>query len=122
MLVRAVLRTAIMIVALSVAARRVFFLYRMITSGEPSPGRSDNAGARFMAHAKEVLGQRKLLKWSVPGLAHFFVFWGFVLLAFTIIEAVGALYDPDFHIPLVGKMGWFGLMEDFFGLAVLLGL
>ena len=41
--------------------------------------------------AGEVFGQRKLLKWSVPGLAHFFTFWGFVILGLTILEAYGAL-------------------------------
>ena len=39
----------------------------------------------------EVLGQKKLLKWSVPGAAHFFVFWAFVILATVYLEAYGAL-------------------------------
>ena len=39
----------------------------------------------------------------MPGLAHFFVFWGFIILTFTIIEAVGALFQVDFAIPLIGQ-------------------
>ena len=122
MLVRLVVGLTIAVVALAVAGRRVFFLYRMIASGQPSPGRLDNWPKRLVGQVVEVFGQARLLKWNVPGLAHFFVFWGFLILTFTIIEAVGALFDVDFHIPLIGKNPVFGFMEDFFGVAVLLGL
>ena len=65
---------------------------------------------------KRYSGRRKLLKWSVPGLAHFFTFWGFVILNLTILEAYGALLiNRDFHIPLVGKWQVLGFVEDFFG-------
>jgi hypothetical protein len=50
-----------------------------------------------------VFGQRKLLRWSVPGLAHLFTFWAFVILASVYLEAYGALFDPGFHIPLIGR-------------------
>ena len=43
-----------------------------------------------------MFGQRKLLKWSVPGAAHFFVFWAFLILATVYLEAYGALSrDPS---------------------------
>jgi hypothetical protein len=49
------------------------------------------------------------------------VFWGFIILTFTIIEAFGRLFDADFAIPLIGKSPVLGFLEDFFGVAVLLG-
>ena len=55
-----------------------------------------------------MAGQRKLLQWTVPGLAHFFTMWGFTILLLTIIEAYGDLFDTDFHIPLVGTWDWVG--------------
>jgi Fe-S oxidoreductase len=122
MMVRLVVGLLIMAVALAIAARRVVFLARMIASGQPSPGRMDGWPKRLASQVVEVFGQVRLLKWNVPGIAHFFVFWGFIILTFTIIEAVGALFDVDFHIPLIGKNPLFGFMEDFFGVAVLLGL
>jgi len=122
MLVRLVVGLLIMVVALAVAGRRVFFLYRMISAGQPSPGRLDNAPRRLVGQLTEVFGQKKLLKWSVPGLAHFFVFWGFIILTLTIIEAVGALFQVDFAIPLIGKSPVVGFLEDFFGVAVGLGI
>src|SRR5262249_4205214 len=70
----------------------------------------------------EVLGQRKLLRWTGPGLAHFFTFWGFLILGLTILEAYGALVWRDFHIPLVGRWRALGFAEDFFAVAVLVAL
>ena len=66
-----------------------------------------------------MFGQRKLLQWSVPGVAHFFTFWAFVVLAATILEAYGALFDRDFAIPVIGHWPLLGFLEDFFGVAVL---
>jgi Fe-S oxidoreductase len=122
MLVRLIAGMAIVVVALAVAGRRVLFLVKMVSHGQPSKGSLDRAPQRMVAQITEVFGQKKLLKWSVPGLAHFFVFWGFVVLFLTIVEAVGALFDVDFHIPLIGKWRVIGFGEDFFGVAVLLGL
>ncbi|MDP9436176.1 MAG: 4Fe-4S dicluster domain-containing protein, partial [Actinomycetota bacterium] len=122
MLVRLVLGSLITVVAGAIAARRVYFLYRMIAAGQASPGRLDDWPKRLLAQVTEVFGQQRLLKWSVPGVAHFFTFWGFLFLFFTIIEAFGALVDQDFAIPVIGRMAWFGFLEDFFGVAVLLGL
>ncbi len=122
MIVRLVVGLTIALVALAVAGRRVFFLYRMIASGQPSPGRLDAWPKRLLGQVVEVFGQARLLKWNVPGIAHFFVFWGFLILTFTIIEAVGALFQVDFAIPIIGKTRALGFLEDFFGVAVLLGL
>jgi Fe-S oxidoreductase len=122
MIVRLVVGLLITAVCLAIAARRVVFLARMIAAGQPSPGRLDDWPKRLLGEVTEVFGQQRLLKWSVPGAAHFFVFWGFVILTFTIVEAYGALFVVDFHIPLIGKSRALGFLEDFFGIAVLLGL
>ena len=122
MLVRLVVGLTIAVVALALAGRRVVFLVKLVSAGQPSPGRLDDWPKRLVAQFVEVFGQVRLLKWNVPGLAHFFVFWGFLILTFTIIEAVGALFDVNFHIPLIGKNPLFGAMEDFFGVMVLAGI
>ncbi|WP_018506210.1 (Fe-S)-binding protein [Parafrankia discariae] len=113
---------AITLIALAVAGRRVFWLTRLIRSGQPAQGRLDDLPTRIWTEISEVGGQRKLLKWSVPGLAHFFTFWGFTVLGLTIVEAYGALFDHDFHIPLFGHWAIIGFLEDFFAVAVLAGL
>jgi Fe-S oxidoreductase len=109
-------------VAIGLAGRRGWWLYRLITSGQPAPGRLAGATSRLRVELVEVLGQRRLLRWSVPGLAHAFTFWGFVVLGLTIIEAYGALFSRDFAIPLIGRWPVLGLVEDVFIVGVLAGL
>ncbi|MGZ8737558.1 MAG: heterodisulfide reductase-related iron-sulfur binding cluster [Nocardioides sp.] len=113
-------------IALPIAGRRVWFLYRLITSGEPAPGRLEsvkgNIGGTIKGQLVEVLGQRKLLKWSVPGAAHFFVFWAFLILATVYLEAYGALFDPEFAIPVIGHWAILGFAQDFIAVMALIGL
>ena len=113
-------------IALPIVARRVVFLYRLITSGQPAPGGSRASPARLGAAAKrqvvEVFGQKKLLKWSIPGAAHFFVFWAFLILGTVYIEAYGALFDADFAIPVIGHWAVLGFLQDFIALMALAGI
>jgi Fe-S oxidoreductase len=122
MATRIIIGVGMTLIAFAVAGRRVAWLAKLIRSGQPSPGRWDGAGKFVRTQLVEVFGQRKLLKWSVPGLAHFFTFWGFVILGATILEAYGALFERDFAIPLIGRSPILGFLEDFFAVAVLLAL
>jgi Fe-S oxidoreductase len=101
------------------------WLTKLIRSGQPisdAAGRKDDVPARIKAQFTEVLGQAKLLKWNIPGIAHFFTMWGFFILASVYLEAYGVLFDPEFHIPFVGRWDALGFLQDFFALAVLLGI
>ncbi|MBV9593496.1 MAG: (Fe-S)-binding protein [Actinobacteria bacterium] len=110
-------------IMLALVGRRIVWLVNLIRSGRPAPGRTDGLGARLRAQLVEVFGQRKLLKWSGPGVAHFLTFWGFVVLGLTIIEALGALLlNEDFAIWWFGRARWLGCVEDIFAVAVLLAL
>ena len=113
-------------IALSIAGRRVWFLWRLVRSGRPAPDRVEGVTHRVGAAVKtqlvEVFGQRKLLKWSVPGAAHFFVFWAFVILASVYLEAYGALFSPGFHIPFIGRWPVLGFLQDFIAVMALLGI
>ena len=109
--------------AFAVAGRRVFMLFRLFRSGQPRPrGHFPDPRKAVEAEAVEVLGQRKLLKWTIPGLAHAFAFWGFLVLGLTILEAYGALIDPEFSIPIIDQWSWVAFVEDFFGVMVLVAL
>jgi len=121
-LARILIGLAITIVAFSVAGRRFYWLSRLIRAGQPAPRRWQ--GFRKVADAEvvEVAGQKKLLGWTVPGLAHFFTMWGFTVLMTTILEAYGALFQRGFHIPWIGQSNWLGFVEDFFATAVLVSL
>jgi len=113
-------------IAVVIAGQRVSWLYRLATSGQPAPERLEAArkhvGRDVAVELSEVLGQRKLLKWSVPGLAHFFVFWGFLVLLTVYIEAYGSLFSKSFHIPLIGTSPVLGFLQDTIALAALAGI
>ncbi len=105
-----------------VAGRRFWWLSRLIRTGQAAPRRWNGIRRVSEAELVEVAGQRKLLRWTVPGLAHFFTMWGFFVLLATIIEAYGALFSRNFHIPWIGQSNWLAFVEDFFSTAVLASL
>ncbi|TVT19999.1 (Fe-S)-binding protein [Amycolatopsis rhizosphaerae] len=122
MLVRLILGIAITVVALAFALRRAVWLARLIGSGQPLQGRTEHLGRRVRTHLAEVFGQRKLLKWSLPGAAHFFTFWGFVILATVYLEAYGSLFSERFAIWWVGHWSVLGFAQDFIAVAVVVSL
>src|SRR5947209_8492503 len=53
---------------------------------------------------------------------HAFIFWGFVILFTTIVEAFGSAYSPSFALPLVGHWGPLAALQDTFAALVLVGI
>ncbi|HTW10259.1 MAG TPA: (Fe-S)-binding protein [Acidimicrobiales bacterium] len=104
------------------AGRRLWALWRLVRAGAPAPGRVGGWPRRLGAEAREVLGQQKLLRWTVPGVAHAATFWGFLVLLLTIIEAVGNLFSASFAIPGIGHWAVVGFLEDLFACLVLASL
>ena len=126
MAVRIIVGLVITAAAFAVAGRRLWWLYRLARAGQPAPERiaalREHPGRGAETQLTEVFGQRKLLRWSVPGVAHFLVFWGFVILFLTLIEAYGALFSRTFAIPVIGHWAFVGFLEDLVAVGVLIGL
>ena len=125
MLARIVIGLAVSAICFAIAGRRFFWLSKLVRSGKEANrtwGGFRRAKEGVTAEVVEVAGQKKLLKWTVPGLAHFFTMWGFTVLLTTILEAYGALFNRDFAIPFIGRSNWLAALEDFFATAVLLSL
>ncbi|MEV4010629.1 (Fe-S)-binding protein [Nonomuraea angiospora] len=128
----AIIGLVMTVLAVAVAGRRALFLFKLATVGPPAPERIDYAKAHAADEAKaqlvEVFGQKKLLKWTPSGVAHFFVMWAFFILLTVYIEAYGAIIQgaitgtPDFHIPLIGTWAVLGFLQDFIAVACVLGL
>jgi len=114
------------VVAFAIAGRRLWWLKRLAFSGQPAPERvaavREQAGTDVKKETTEVLGQRRLLKWTVPGVAHFLTFWGFTILLLTIIESYGALFNRTFSIPWIGHWAFIGFIEDLVAVGVLAGI
>ena len=105
------------------AARRVFWLFRLVMSGQKvGAERTNDIKTRIETQIREVAGQAKLLKWSIPGIAHFFTMWAFFVLITVYIEAYGQMFNPHFAIPIVGHWDVLGFMQDFFITAVTLSI
>jgi Fe-S oxidoreductase len=115
-------------IALPFAGRRVWFLYRLITSGQPAPDRIEGVkgelGPALKRQVVEVFGQKKLLKWSVPGAAHFFVFWAFLILGTVYLEAYVILLtrNPEWSWFVFGNWAVLGFVQDFIAVMALAGI
>jgi Fe-S oxidoreductase len=110
-----------------VAAAIVLFVRRarprlgVLRAARPS-GRTDDPTTRVRRELVHVLGQRKLFQKAVPGLMHALIFWGFLVLLPTIVEAAISIVDRDAHLPLLGDAPWFALMVDVFTTGVVVGV
>jgi Fe-S oxidoreductase len=124
-LIRLIIGLLMTAVVLMFAAKRVLWLTNLIRSGQKTSdehGRKDHLNTRITTQITEVFGQTRLLKWTIPGIAHFFTMWGFFILASVYLEAYGVLFNPKFAIPFIGHWDALGFLQDFFALAVLLGI
>jgi Fe-S oxidoreductase len=123
---RMIIGLGLTVIAFAVAGQRVWWLKRLALSGQPAPERLEYAKAHVATDLRtqltEVIGQRKLLKWSVPGSAHAATFWGFIVLLLTIIETYGDLFSRTFALPWIGHWAFVGFIEDLFSVGVLAGI
>ncbi len=119
MALRLILGFGVTLIGLALVARRAWYLFRLVATGAPAHGRMRNAAAQVKAELMDVFGQRKLLRRPLPGFAHFCVFWGFIILMLTIVEAYGDLFSPTFAITTSPILGFF---EDLFAVGVLFAL
>jgi len=89
-------------------------------------GQSSGAFGRWGERARGLLvfvgAQLRLFRVAAPGIAHFVVFWGFLVLSLTILQAVAegllSFREPDLVLPVVGTLGPLALLQDLFALFV----
>jgi Fe-S oxidoreductase len=114
--------TLLIIVTLAAFVWRIRELVGFLKLAAGEDRRPTRPAQKLKEQLVVVLGQRKLLQWTVPGVMHFLIFWGFIVLFTTIIEAFGAIYQEGFHLPLIGRWGPLGLLQDIFVVGVLAGV
>jgi Fe-S oxidoreductase len=113
--------------------RTVRYLIALTRSARPNPSRDIRANLRRTIRQAlvNILGNRKLLRWTLPGIAHFWVMWAFFVLQTTVLEAIGELYfGPTFQLPLLGAISLggvtaydvLGFLQDSFGVLSLTGI
>jgi Fe-S oxidoreductase len=111
-----------LIVAVVAAYRAVRAMVRIIRTGQPDDTRSQPAKSRAKTLVVESLGHTRMLKWSSIGVAHWFVFVGFYGLFLTLVEAFGEVFDPAFHLPLIGEFFLWNWFVDLIGTGTVLGI
>jgi Fe-S oxidoreductase len=112
----------LLVVAVVMATLAVRKMLAVIRTGQPDSTRSGPVGRRLKTLAVESLGHTRMLKWSAIGAAHWFVMVGFYGLFLTLVEAFGEVFDPAFHLPLIGNWGIWNLFVDLIGLGTVLGI
>jgi len=115
---------AILIVGV-IFLRQVYqLLWVNLQRGQPGP-RYGQWGKRFKALIVYVVGEKRLFRIFLPGTAHFFIFWGFVILFPTILQAIVdgliAFTGSEFLPPLMG-LGPVALLQDLFALFVIIAI
>lgn len=82
--------------------------------------RFDRWGERVISALKFAIGQWRMPREPVAGIAHIFIFSGFMVVALATITHVVRAYSPDFGLP--GRAGVaYGFIKDVFELLVLVG-
>ncbi|MBE9524645.1 MAG: (Fe-S)-binding protein [Chloroflexi bacterium] len=106
-------------------ARCYQLLWVNLRSGQPTRSFRD-WGERIKGVLLYVGAQLRLFRFRIPGISHFFIFWGFLTLSLTIfqaiIEGLIAFSNPHFIMPLIGNFGPLALIQDIFALLVMIAV
>ncbi|WIG61459.1 MAG: Fe-S oxidoreductase [Ktedonobacterales bacterium] len=91
----------VLLVAAWVAfALRIRKLVRLMMLGRPE-NRFDHLGERVKYFVLMVLGQRGVLRDPLPGIAHFFTFWGFIIIQLDALNLWAQGFN--FTLPVIGS-------------------
>jgi Fe-S oxidoreductase len=126
-MIKSIVVLVALLVAFSVFGWRVYqLLWVNLRRGQPSPEAFGQWGKRIKSVITFVAAQGRLFRVPLPGVAHFFIFWGFLILSLTILQAIAeglfAFIDPHFKLPIISEFGPLALMQDFFAFAVIVAV
>jgi Fe-S oxidoreductase len=118
-----IVTVAVGLVAAVMFALAVRTIVRTVGLGRPvEPERKGPLGRRLTTVVIETLGHTRMLKWRWIGVAHWFIMISFPALVFTVIEAQGEVFDPEFSLPVIGEWTVYGLFIEIIAGASLAGI
>lgn len=82
--------------------------------------RTDHIDDRIGDFFLNVLGQRGVLRDPLPGIAHFFTFWGFIVVQFGLLNLILGAFN--WTLPLLGENHAFAIVLDAFIIFVAVAL
>jgi Fe-S oxidoreductase len=124
------IKTVVVLLTLFIAGiiffKRIYdYLIANLRRGQPS-NVTGQWGERIKLFIVYVLAQFRLFRYRKPGIAHFFIFWGFLILSLTIlfafIEGIAAFSDPDYIVPVIGYIGPLALLQDILAVLVIIAV
>ena len=124
------MRVSSLVMALLLVGAFGFFAYhawrlvRIIRLAKQPLTRTDQPGARVEGVLRFVFGNQRLFKEPIPGLMHFLIFWGFVILTIGTVEMFAQGLHPALNLawlgrPLYGALYW---LQDVFALLVIIAV
>jgi Fe-S oxidoreductase len=94
----------------------------LISIGKPE-NRLDHIWERIKKMLAVALGQTKLFREPIAGLMHAFIFWGFLVLLSSVLEAIGEGLVPGFSFRCIGVLYQpLVFLQDFFAGLVIIGI
>ncbi len=114
-----ILFTLLFLAALALFAIRAGELITLLRKARPEK-RTDNMAGRVGEFFKVVLGQSAVLRDPIPGIAHFFTFWGFIIIQFGLLNLILGAFNGS--LPLIGHNRVFATILDVFVVLVLVSL
>lgn len=109
----------IFLAALVLFGMRAGQLIVLLAKAQPE-NRVDRLDDRFGSIFRVVLGQSGVLRDPIPGIAHFFTFWGFILIQFGLLNLMLGAFNGS--LPLLGDNRVFASLLDAFVIFVLIAL
>jgi len=118
---RAAVVLGLLVLALWVSVRKLWLVYRLIRLGS-GPVPLAGVRVRLRALVVQVGGHSKVLRRLASGIMHLFIFWGFLILLTTIVQAFGEAFLRGWTLPWIGRIRWFVFLQDLFIALVLTGI
>jgi Fe-S oxidoreductase len=111
--------TLLFLAALGLFAIRTGKLITLMVKAQPE-NRTDHMANRVGEFMKVVLGQSGVLRDPIPGIAHFFTFWGFIIIQLSLLNSILNAFNGS--LPLLGDNPIFATILDSFVVLVLFAL
>ncbi|MEU7815171.1 heterodisulfide reductase-related iron-sulfur binding cluster [Pseudonocardia sp. NPDC049154] len=117
-----ILTVATAVVAVALVWRTTASMVATIRLGQPDSSRTGPFWPRLGVMAKEVLGHTRMMKWSHVGVFHWLVMVGFGGLILALVEAFVEVWNPHFHLPIIGEWGPYSLWVEILGVGTIVGI
>ncbi len=112
----AIIFGVVLVAAWTLFGLRVSKLIRLMRLGR-SENRTDHFGERVKYFMLMVLGQRGVLRDPLPGIAHFFTFWGFLVIQLDALNLWAQGFN--FTIPVISSRAFAAVLDFFLFMAFL---